>query len=146
MLVLANPAQPCYIINLIYTLNNSFFSVRYDDAVSKKWNLKRSVLQGGVHSAFLFCVYIDYILASISQQGVDCKLGINVINVEAYPDDIVLMAPSASGLQTILNRKHNLIAECDLVVNIKKTEVMVFNWKATNLDAGVKFYLYNRPY
>ena len=70
---------------------NSFVSVKYDDAVSKKWNLKRGVRQGGVLSAFLFCVYIDAILTSISQLGVDCKLGINVMNVQAYADDIVLM-------------------------------------------------------
>ena len=64
-------------------------------------------------------------------------LGINVMNVEAYADDIVLMAPSANALQKILNRTGNLIAECDLVVNIKKTEVMVFKRKAANLDTGL---------
>ena len=120
---------------------NSFISVKYDDAISKKWNLKRGVRQGGVLSAFLFYVYIDDILTSISQLGVGCKLGINVMNVQAYADDIVLMAPSASGLQKILNRAGNLIADCDLVVNIKKTEVMVFKRKAADLDTGLKFYL-----
>ena len=65
------------------------------------------------------------------------------MNVQAYADDIVLMAPSASGLQKILNRAGNLLVECDLVVNIKKTEVMVFKWKAANLDTGLKFYLYS---
>ena len=41
-----------------------------------------------IHSAEIF-----------TQLGVGCKLGINVMNVQAYADDIVLMAPSASGLQ-----------------------------------------------
>ena len=143
---LKEKSVPSYIINLINIMFlNSFVSVKYDDAISKKWNLKRGVRQGGVLSAFLFCVYIDDILTSISQLGVGCKLGINVMNVQAYADDIVLMAPSASGLQKILNRAGNLIAECDLVVNIKKTEVMVFKRKAANLDTSLKFYLYDRP-
>ena len=143
---LKEKSVPSYIINLINIMFlNSFVSVKYDDVISKKWNLKRGVRQGGVLSAFLFCVYIDDILTSISQLGVGCKLGINVMNVQAYADDIVLMAPSASGLQKILNRAGNLIADCDLVVNIKKTEVMVFKRKAANLDTGLKFYLYDRP-
>ena len=143
---LKEESVPSYIINLINIMFlNSFVSVKYDDAISKKWNLKRGVLQGGVLSAFLFCVYIDDILTSIFQLGFGYQLGINVMNVQAYADDIVLMAPSASGLQKILNRAGNLIAECDLVVNIKKTEVVVFKRKAANLDTGLKLYLYDRP-
>ena len=108
---LKEKSVPCYIINLINIMFlNSFVSVKYDDAVSKKWNLKRGVRQGGVLSAFLFCVYIDDILTSISQLDVGCKLGINVMNVQAYADDIVLMAPSASTLQKILIRAGNLIS------------------------------------
>ena len=70
---LKEKSVPCYIINLINIIFlNSFVSVKYDDAVSKKLNnyLKRGVRQGGVLSAFLFCDYIDDILISISEQGV----------------------------------------------------------------------------
>ena len=67
------------------------------------------------------------------------------MNVQAYEDDIVLMAPSASSLQKILNRADNLIAQCDLVVNNKKTEVKVFRRKVANLGTVIKFYLCNKP-
>ena len=59
VMAVRSSSVPCYIINLINIMFlNSFFCVKYDDAISKKWNLKRGVRQGGV----LWVSYFVFIL------------------------------------------------------------------------------------
>ena len=76
--------------------------------------------------AYLFCVHLDDILETIGNLGVGCKLGINYINVQAYADDIVLLAPTASGLQSLLENASFLLADSELVLITRKTRAMVF--------------------
>ena len=103
---------------------NSSVSVMYNNVLSNKWSIKRGVRQGGVLSAFLFCIYVDDILKSLAELGVGCKLGINNMNIQAYADDMVLLSPSPCGLRK-LSLAVNLI-EADLILNVRKTVVMVF--------------------
>ena len=77
-------------------------SVKYGEIFSDKWNLERGVRQGGILSAFLFCVYLDDILGYLKKCKHGCKLGINLINCIAYADDVVLIAPTTTGLQHLL--------------------------------------------
>ena len=96
---------------------NSSVSVKYGNDFSRKWKLMRGVRQGGVLSAYLFCIYLDDILETIGNLGIVCKLGINYMNVQAYADDIVLLAPTASGLQSLLENASSLITDSDLIIN-----------------------------
>ena len=100
---------------------NSYVSVKYNAAMSRKWNLKRGVRQGGILSAFLFCVYMDDVLETVAKFGVGGKLGISTMNIQAYADDLVLLSPSSSGLQKLLERAGELLAEEGLVLNVRKT-------------------------
>ena len=54
-------------------------------------------------SAYLFSFYIDEVLEKISSVGTDCFSGINKINILAYADDLVLLSPTSTGLQVLLN-------------------------------------------
>ena len=96
---------------------------------SNKWNLNRGVRQGGILSAFLFCVYIDDILVSLENNYNGCKLGINLINRIAYADDLVFLAPTAADQLSILSDVGNRIADLGLVINVRKTVCMVFRPK-----------------
>ena len=51
----------------------------------------------------MFNLYIDDILTSISKTQVGCKLGLSLLSVQAYADDMILMSPTSSGLQRLLN-------------------------------------------
>ena len=95
-------------------------SVKYGEDFSDKWNLERGVRQGGILSAFLFCVYLDDILGSMKKCIYGCKVGINLINCIAYADDVVLMAPTATGLQHLLNHVGNKLIDENLVLNVRK--------------------------
>ena len=126
---------------------NSSVSAKYGNDFSRKWKLMRGVRQGGggVLSAYLFCIYFDDILETIGNLGIGCKLGINYMNVQAYADDIVLLAPTASGLQPLLENASSLITDSDLVLKPRKTKTMVFRPKYLRINDHLTFSFFNDP-
>ena len=92
-----------WLVLLRIFFSGSSVSVLYEGEYSESWNLVRGVRQGGIISAYLFNLYIDDILTSISKTQVGCKLGLSLLSVQAYADDMILMSPTSSGLQRLLN-------------------------------------------
>ena len=58
--------------------------------------------QGGILFPFLFCRYIRDLLHDIAQAGIGCNIGGVFVNILAYADDIVLLAPSWRAMQDLL--------------------------------------------
>ena len=102
-------------------------SVYFRGSYSSAWKACQGVRQGGVTSAYLFCIYIIDILNEISKMPLYCKLGVEKMNIQAYADDIVIFCPSACGLRSILTRLESMLLEHGLVVNITKTRIIIFN-------------------
>ena len=131
---------PTYLISIIKNIfSGSSVSVLYEGEYSESWNLVRGVRQGGIISAYLFNLYIDDILTSISKTQVGCKLGLSLLSVQAYADDMILMSPTSSGLQRLLNVTSRLLDEEGLVLNVQKTNIVVFNQKSRQ-PANLRFY------
>ena len=87
-----------------FILSRSRISVNFNGSFSEQCKIVRGVRQGGVTSAFLFNIYINDILDEISNLKVGCKIGINKINIIAYADDMILMAPPVRSLQLLINK------------------------------------------
>ena len=62
---------------------NSNICVSYGTSFSTSWTAGRGVRQGGVVSAYLFCLYIDDILCAIDKHPYGCWLGIRKLNIQA---------------------------------------------------------------
>ena len=75
---------------------------------------------------------------SISKTQVGCKLGLSLLSVQAYADDMILMSPTSSGLQRLLNVTSRLLDE-GLVLNVQKTNIVVFNQKSRQ-PVNLRFY------
>ena len=84
-------------------------------------------LRQGVLSAYLFSFYVDSVSKEISNLPAGCVLGINKINILAYADDLVLMAPTSSALQILLDNIGLLLGQLNLCINVGKTVAMFFN-------------------
>jgi len=58
--------------------------------------------QGGSLSPFLFCRYIRDLLQEVAQSDIGCNVGGLTMNILAYADDIVLLAPAWRVMQALL--------------------------------------------
>lgn len=125
---------PSYMIAILFNMyRNQNVYVTFNNCISNVWKLGNGVRQGGIISPLLFNFYIDEVLNCVTTMNVGCKLGLKMNNIQAYADDIVLLAPTASGLQILLNRVSNQLRELGLVLNADKSTCMIFNSKSTSV-------------
>ena len=86
-----------------FILFNARIRVNLNRSFSPEWNIVRGVRQGGVTSAFLFNIYIDVIIEHLSHLNLECKPGVNTVNIMAFADDIILFSPSVKYLQFLMD-------------------------------------------
>ena len=73
--------------------------VSWNGHFSAFYSLTAGVRQGGVLSPFLFAVFIDGIVDKVQSLNVGCYISTMCCCIFLYADDILLLAPSVSGLQ-----------------------------------------------
>ena len=91
--------------------------------------------QGCPLSPTLFGLYIDELedfLMKSSQPGDGCYLHQVLISILLFVDDVVLLASSPDSLQRLLDGLASFCTQRQLVVNLFKTRVMVFNCLKTS--------------
>ena len=66
------------------------------------------------------------LISAMSACGIGRNVGGHLINILAYADDIVLIAPSWKALQKLLNILHEQTGVIDMVCNVDKTVCMMF--------------------
>ena len=67
--------------------------------------------EAGRSAVRLFIVlYFDDILKEISSMSCGCRLGLARVNAQAYADDVVILSPTLTGLQLIVDRFVTLAA------------------------------------
>jgi len=77
-------------------------------------------------SPFLFARYIRDLLKALLSERVDgCHIDGRVINVLAYADDLVLLAPSWYGMQRLLDVLEAQTHAINMSCNAQKTVCMV---------------------
>ena len=134
-----------YVSLIKFWYSNQFVKVRFESEFSCEWKLCNGVRQGGILSGLLFNLYIDLILEKITKSNIGCKLGLYMSNVIAYADDIVLLAPSALGLQKLMNIFELEIKKIKLKINLNKTKCMIFkSEKSKNYFNKTDFVLENQ--
>ena len=74
--------------------------------------------QGGVLSPYLFASYIRELLGSVRNTCTGCFVGDVGMNILAYADEIVVLAPSWYALQLLLNVLHSQSILIDMSCNV----------------------------
>ena len=100
--------------------------IKWDDIFSGVFNISNGVKQGGVLSPFLFCIYIDDLLSSISETHLGCHIGNIYVGVLAYADDIVLLAPTPSAMRKMLSVCDSYAANFNITFNPSKSKCILF--------------------
>ena len=76
--------------------------MRWHNVVSDSFSINNGTRQGGILSQFLFTRYIRELLQAIIDTHIGCNIAGIMMNVLAYADDMVLLAPSWIALQSLL--------------------------------------------
>ena len=78
----------------------------------------KGVRQGGILSPRIFAVYVDDLSKQLSDARSGCLTGHQCINHVIYADEICLLAPSALGLQKLLEICYDFIQDNDIILNV----------------------------
>ena len=113
-------------------------AVRVRGELGPEFHANMGVKQGDPLSPLLFGLFIDRIESVFSNilPGVGIQMGNMLVQVLLYADDLVLLAESPAQLQSMLDVLQNFCACNSLTVNVKKSEVVVFNKHHHQPDAG----------
>ena len=98
---------PAFIIRLLmYWYRHQKLCVKWDSVISKKFSVSNGIKHGGILSPKLFNIYVNVLSTSLNEKHIGCCLKDKVINHLYYADDLVLVSPTASGM-------NELIQECE---------------------------------
>ena len=95
--------------------------------LSDVFHVSNGVWQGSVLSPALFAVYLDGFLAELGGSGVGCYWASLFAGAFCYADDIVLLAPCASSLRTMLDICSSYAVFHCLEFNANKTQLICFH-------------------
>ena len=90
------------------------------------FTVSNGVRQGGILSPRLFVVYVDDLSKQLSDAISGCFIGHQCINHVMYADDICLLAPSALGLQKLLEMCYDFSQDNNIIFNSLKSLYVVF--------------------
>ena len=122
---LINRGLPAIVIRMMmFWYNTQEFFVRWCNSVSSSFTVCNGVRQGGVLSPYLYNVFVDDLSARLTKSRIGCCIDKRYINHLFYADDSVIMAPSPSALQSLIDICESFANEHELTYNCTKTVCM----------------------
>jgi hypothetical protein len=100
--------------------------VKWLSSVSRLYNLRAGVRQGGVLSPLLFAIFIDDLVAKVTEENVGCFVSSACVSIILYADDILLIAPTITGLQRLLTVCEIELLQLDMQINVNKSMCIRF--------------------
>lgn len=146
---------PTSVIKLLaFWFSEQMYCIKWDNCISSLFCVNNGVRQGGVLSPYLFNLYMDDLSHDLTKSGIGCMYNDVLINHLFYADDSVLLAPSASGLQKLINICESYALLYDIKFNVKKTVCMCikpkwmkhFNIPSVSLNGASLKYVSNYKY
>ena len=94
---------PPIIVRLLISIYlNQVANVRWKTGSSDSFKISNGVCQGGVLSPILFCFYMNDLFGELQRSKSGCMIGNYYAGVHSYADDLLLLSPSRSGLQEMV--------------------------------------------
>ena len=90
---------------------NANVRIKFNGVTGDEWRVGNGVRQGGILSPYMFNFYINDIIEEICNMDVGCSLGLERMNIICYADEIVLVSPSANGLQFLIDKMSSLLVQ-----------------------------------
>ena len=118
---------PLYIIEFLsYWYASQEYVVKWGTSFSTSFRVTNGIRQGGLISPILYNVYTNELNERLKETNVGCHISGVCVNHISYADDMVVLAPSAKALQTLLNVCSDFATLNDIAYNPTKTVCMIF--------------------
>ena len=99
---------------LMHTYCNQQMRIKWNSSTSDTFSTSNGVKQGGVLSPILFNVYLSELIELLSEQGLGCHLHGQFSGAFVYADDITLLAPTSTALNSMLETCSTFATAFDL--------------------------------
>ena len=110
-------------INLLKIIENwfdlSYACIQLDAHVSNFFKLVSGVRQGGAMSPYPFAMFIDDIVSKLKSLRLGCNIILTCTSIFLYADDIMIISPSVSMLQTMLHLCKSELLDLYMSPNVK---------------------------
>ena len=100
--LLERKLPPVVLRVLLFVYQEQYAWVKWGNEKSRMFKIQNGTRQGSVLSPSLFSVYMDSLLVRLRKSGVGCHVGGVFAGAVGYADDLLLSAPSRSGMQKML--------------------------------------------
>ena len=114
---------PLALIKLFeYWYSITYNVVRWGNALSSLYKMQSGVRQGSVISPILFSIYVNDMLVNLNLLG--CKFYGQPASALMYADDLVMLAPTLTEMQNMINACCKELALLDLRMNHTKSNLL----------------------
>lgn len=124
-LLIARNFPPIIIRFLLDLYTRHVSSVQWNGVSSGTFCVQNGVKQGGVLSPVLFCIYFDNLLNNLAACNTGCYMGKCFVGALAYADDLVLLAPSARAMRSLLSICDDFGSQFNVIFNASKSKCMI---------------------
>ena len=111
----------CLLLLIIAWHLNMTCRVKWGDTLSDEFAVPLGTKQGGIISPKLFSLYVDDLIPILKRQGVGCHFLNLFVACILFADDMVLLAPSRSALQQMIDICRDFCERYCLSFNVKKS-------------------------
>ena len=99
---------------MMYLYQRQHAWVRWGNTTSSTFGIRNSTRQGAVSSPALFSLYVQELLDRLQGLGVGCHMGQTYVGAVAWADDFLLLAPSRTAMQLMLDTASTFVEEVGL--------------------------------
>ena len=101
-------------------------AVSFNGVLSRWFDVKQSVRQGGVLSPWLYMLYVNQLLDLLRKSNVGLWIENLFVGVVAQADDVCLLAVTPCDLQAMLDIVYAYSCKWRYTFNASKTVILVF--------------------